>query len=105
MANHSNVVCSLCAVMICVMMVEGQRSHLLQDVIQRIKSYPRHKRISTSWKGERKFEVIGKGRLPLQTKKYLMEKSDDEEEIYDNLNHKHDDKKRYPVKMHNIADD
>ena len=50
--------------------------------------------------------MIGRGRLPLQTKKGSKKKSDDEEEIYDNLNHKPDDQKRYPGKLetHNIAD-
>ena len=104
MPNHSREVCTLCAVIICAMMVEGQRSHLLQDVIQRIQSYPRHKRISTSWKGERKFKVIERGRLPMQGKYHLRKKSDNKEEISDNLNHKPDVEKRYPGKTPHISD-
>ena len=47
--------------------VGGQRRELLQDIIQRIKSSPRHQSSSPSWFGERQFEVIGTGRLPLQS--------------------------------------
>jgi hypothetical protein len=63
-------------------------------------------RIRTSWKGERKFEVIGTGMLPLQTKKHLNKKIGDEEDVSENLSHKHDDQKRYPGKLEplNIVD-
>jgi hypothetical protein len=47
--------------------VEGQRRQFLQDVIQRIKSSHKHQSSSPSWFGERQFEVIGTGRLPLQS--------------------------------------
>jgi len=56
-------VSAVCAVCI----VEGQRRQFLQDVIQRIKSSPKHQSISPSWFGERQFDVIGTGRLPLQS--------------------------------------
>jgi len=47
--------------------VGGQRRQFLQDIIQRLKSSPRHQSSSPSWFGERQFEVIGTGRLPLQS--------------------------------------
>eukprot|EP00090_Calanus_glacialis_P003612 TRINITY_DN12654_c0_g1_i1.p1 TRINITY_DN12654_c0_g1~~TRINITY_DN12654_c0_g1_i1.p1 ORF type:complete len:479 (-),score=119.68 TRINITY_DN12654_c0_g1_i1:41-1477(-) len=55
-------VCTICGVC----QVVGQRRQFLQDVIQRIKSSPKHQSSSPSWFGERQFEVIGTGRLPLQ---------------------------------------
>ena len=47
--------------------VGGQRRQFLQDIIQRLKSSPRHQSSSPSWFGERQFDVIGTGRLPLQS--------------------------------------
>ena len=64
------VVCALCLVFTCAGLVEGQRRQFLQDVIQRIKSSPKHQSSSPSWFGERQFEVIGTGRLPLQSQRY-----------------------------------
>jgi hypothetical protein len=52
-----------CVVVLCGV-VQGQR--FLQEIIERIKSSPRHQSSSPSWFGERQFEVIGTGRLPLQ---------------------------------------
>lgn len=47
--------------------VTAQRRHILQDLINRIKSSPRHQSSSPSWFGERQFDVIGTGTLPLQS--------------------------------------
>ena len=45
----------------------GQRKNYIQDIVNKIKSSPRHKSVSPSFNGERKFDVIGTGELPLQS--------------------------------------
>jgi len=52
--------------------VTAQRRHILQDLINRIKSSPRHQSSSPSWFGERQFDVIGTGTLPLQSHREMM---------------------------------
>ena len=48
--------------------------------------------------------MIERGRLPMQGKYHLRKKSDNKEEISDNLNHKPDVEKRYPGKTPHISD-
>ena len=45
----------------------GQRKNFIQNLVSQIKSSPRHKSASPSFNGERKFDVIGTGELPLQS--------------------------------------
>jgi len=45
----------------------GQRKNFIQNLVNQIKSSPRHKSASPSFNGERKFDVIGTGELPLQS--------------------------------------
>lgn len=45
----------------------GQRTSFIQDLVNQIKSSPRVKSASPSFNGERKFDVIGSGELPLQS--------------------------------------
>ena len=40
----------------------------------------------------------------MQGKSHLRKKSDNKEEVSENLNHKHDDQKRYPGKTPRISD-
>ena len=47
--------------------VTGQRNSLIQEIVNQIKSSPRHQSPSPSYTSERKFDVIGVGDLPLQT--------------------------------------
>jgi hypothetical protein len=66
----ARVVWVLIAMIICAQLVKGQRRQFLQDVIQGIRGYPRHRSSSPSWGGERQFEIIGTGRLPIQDQRY-----------------------------------
>jgi len=47
--------------------VAGQRKNFIQNLVTQIKNSPRHKSASPSFNGERKFDVIGTGELPLQS--------------------------------------
>merc|ERR1711892_141976 len=51
-------------------LASGQRRQFLKDVIEKIKNSPRHRSISPSYNGERQFDVIGTGRLPLENHSY-----------------------------------
>jgi len=45
----------------------GQRTNFIKDLVSKLKNSPRHKSASPSYNGERKFDVIGSGELPLQS--------------------------------------
>jgi len=60
----------------------GQRSSYIQSIVNQIKSFPRHKSVSPSFNGERKYEVIGTGKLPLQSDVGISES----ESVLRNLN-------------------
>jgi len=51
----------------------GQRKNFIQNLVSQIKSSPRHKSASPSFNGERKFDVIGTGELPLQSDMKISE--------------------------------
>ena len=63
-------VCLLSMLIICTGMVGCQRRNVLQEAMKRVKSYPSHRSSSPSWGGERQFEIIGTGRLPIQDQRY-----------------------------------
>ena len=48
----------------------GQRRLFLKNVIEKIRNSPKHESLSPSFNGERQFEVIGTGRLPLENHSY-----------------------------------
>ena len=48
----------------------GQRRRFLKNVIEKIRNSPKHESFSPSFNGERQFEVIGTGRLPLEHHSY-----------------------------------
>ena len=77
----ARVVFALSAVIICARLVEGQRRQFLQDVIRRIRGYPRHRSSSPSWGGERQFEIIGTGRLPIQNQRYGSQLEDGRKDL------------------------
>ena len=54
----------------------GQRRRFLKDVIEKIRNSPKHNSISPSFNGERQFEVIGTGRLPLEDHSFQLQKAD-----------------------------
>ena len=60
----------LSMLIICTGMVGCQRRHVLQEAMERVKSYPSHRSSSPSWGGERQFEIIGTGGLPIQNQRY-----------------------------------
>jgi len=62
-----------CFLLFMISVVGGQRRSYIQEIVDRIKNSPRHKSASPSFNGERKFDVIGSGDLPLQSDVGLSE--------------------------------
>ena len=54
-------------------LVVGQRKNFIQNLVSQLKNSPRHKSASPSFNGERKFDVIGTGELPLQSDRKISE--------------------------------
>jgi len=54
-------------------LVAGQRKNFIQNLVSQLKNSPRHKSASPSFNGERKFDVIGTGELPLQSDRKISE--------------------------------
>jgi len=52
-------------------LVIGTKGNLIQRFVSQVKSLPGHKSSSPSYNGERQFEVIGTGKLPLQSERRI----------------------------------
>ena len=65
--DHLTMVTSNIVTMVMVMATVAAQNSRIQELVNQIKNSPRHNSPSPSYTSDRKFDVIGVGKLPLQS--------------------------------------